>query len=144
MSRVVPQLISAINSGNPSLLLGGNVYSDMPPQDEEFPYLVMAIKSTSAWGTVDNCNPHVYVARLAVDILTFDRDTTEQLQESVEDLLTGYQSGSGELHTIQGITVDGGVSWEILEPNDGSDQFAFWANQEFLVHYKRAPFLIEV
>jgi hypothetical protein len=56
--------------------------------------------------------------------------------EAVEDVLDGFTSVDADF-PIQGTTLDGGMSWEMLTPKDGSDERAFICTQDYQVHYRR-------
>tara|TARA_Y100000356_G_C11011992_1_gene158792 strand:- start:188 stop:409 length:222 start_codon:yes stop_codon:yes gene_type:complete len=71
-----------------------------------------------------------------MDIVCDTRASTEVGIEAIEDVLDGFTSTDSEF-PIQGVTLDGGISWELLVPKDGSDERAFMCSQDYQVHYLR-------
>lgn len=135
--RIVPQLIAALQA-DPQVqaAVGSQIYADYPPQGVDPTFLVLSVPSGQAFGTLSNCQVRVYSARVTVDIVCDTRASTEIGIEAVEDLLDGFTSSDPDF-PISGTTLDGGISWDVLTPKDGSDERAFICSQEYQVHYKR-------
>jgi len=135
--RVVPQLIAALrNNAEVQAVVGNNIYADYPPQGVDPPFLVLSNPSGQAFGTVSNCQVKAYSARITVDIVCDTRASTEIGIEAIEDLLDGFSSEVQDF-PISGTTLDGGISWDVLTPKDGSDERAFICSQDYQVHYRR-------
>ena len=135
--RIAPQIIKQLKDDSAvSAIVGAQVFADYPPQGVEEPFVVMTITSTTAHGTVNNCQVRAYSSRITIDIVAETRAQTEVCIEAIEDVLDGYSSTDANF-PIQGITVDGGIHWEVLNPKDGSDQRAFVCSQDYQVHYRR-------
>ena len=135
--RVAPQIIAALKA-DPAVAaaVGGQVFADYPPQGVDHPFLIVAIPSGTAYGTISNCQVRAYSARVTIDIVCDTRASTESGIEAVEDVLDGFTSSDADF-TIQGTTLDGGIGWEMLTPKDGSDERAFICSQDYQVHYRR-------
>ena len=136
--RPIPQIITLLRS-DPSVtnIVGQRIFADNAPQDDDLPIVVLTISNTNARATIDNCHIKLYSARMKVDIVCSSRSVAEDAQEAIEDALVGYTS-SDNTHPIQGITVDSGTSWELLDPADGSDERGYWCSQEFFINYARS------
>lgn len=135
--RPIPQIIAAIKAdADITAVVGDKVFADYPPQGIDHPFVILTIPSGTAHGTVDNCGVRAYSARLEVDVLCETRAKTEAVIESMEDLLDGFAS-TDSTHPIQGITVDGGLEWELLTPKDGSDERIYICSQDYEIHYRR-------
>lgn len=135
--RIIPQVIAALRAdANVTNVVGTQIFADYPPQGVEHPFLVLSVPSGQAYGTISNCRVRAYSARLTVDIVCDTRAKTEVGIESVEDLLDGFISTDADF-PISGVTLDGGVSWDVLQPKDGSDERAFICSQDYQVHYRR-------
>ncbi len=135
--RIVPQIITALRA-DPSVQssVGNQIYADYPPQGVDPPFLVISVPNGRAFGTVSNCQVRAYSAQLTVDIVCDTRASTEVGIEAIEDLLDGFIS-EDEDFPISGTTLDGGISWDVLTPKDGSDERAFICSQDYQVHYRR-------
>lgn len=138
MARPLPQLISALRADASVLAALGlpRVYADHPPQDDQLPFVVLAIESTNAWPTLNGCQVRAYAARVQVDILCDSRGKSEDVQEAVEDLLDGFTSNDAN-YPIKGVVLDSGIEWNVVNPIDGSDERGYQATQDFVVNYQR-------
>ena len=135
--RIIPQLIAKIKSDTTlNTALGGQVFADYAPQGTNEPFMVVTLTSTTAHGTVTNCPVRAYSSRIEIDVVTTSRAQAEELAEQTEDLIDGYTT-TDPTYVIQGITLDGGVEWDLLTPKDGSDQRLFVCNQDYAIHYRR-------
>lgn len=130
-------MIAALKAdGTVSSLSSDRIYADNPPQDDVLPIVVLSLQNTRAFAAVNNCVIKTYEARVTVDTICRTRAASEALQESIEDALAGFTS-SDSTHPIEGILVDSGASWQVLEPIDGSDEFDYWCSQDFMINYRR-------
>lgn len=137
MPRPVPQVITLLKAdATVASLTSGRIYADNPPQDDDLPFVVISIVNTNARATVDNCQVKQYASRITVDIICDTRGQSESIQEAIEDSLSGYVSSDAD-YPIQGITVDSGTSWQVLQPTDGSDQRGYWCSQDYFINYSR-------
>jgi hypothetical protein len=137
MTRPIPQVIARLKADSSvNTLTSGRIFADNPPQDDDLPFVVLTIVNTIARPTVNNCQVKQYASRMQIDIICETRGKAEQIQEAIEDSLGEYSS-TDATHPIQGITVDSGTSWQILEPSDGSDQRGYWCSQEYFINYSR-------
>ena len=135
--RIVPQIIAALRADADVMsATNGQIFADYPPQGVEKPFLVISVPSGTAHGSVSNCQLRAYSARVTMDIVCDTRASTEVGIEAIEDVLDGFTSTDSEF-PIQGVTLDGGISWELLVPKDGSDERAFMCSQDYQVHYLR-------
>ena len=135
--RIIPQVIQHLRADNNiTAVVGNNIFADYPPQGVAEPFIVLTILSGSAYGTVNNQSVRAYSARLEVDIVGVTRSQTENVIEMIEDSIDGFSSRDST-HSIQGITVNGGLEWELLLPKDGSDERRFLCSQDFEIHYTR-------
>ena len=135
--RIVPQIIAHLRADAAiTALVGNNIFADYPPQGVVEPFLVITILSGQAYGTVDNSTVRAYSARLEIDVLGVTRSQTEEIIELTENSIDGFSS-SDTTHPIQGITITGGIEWELLTPKDGSDERRFLCSQDYEVHYLR-------
>ena len=137
MPRVIPQVIAAMKS-DPSIsgLVGTQVYADYPPQGVDHTFVIVSTVSGIAHGTISNCQVRAYSARLSVDVVCNTRSEAEGCIEAIEDTLDGFTSTDAS-YPIQGITLDGGMSWDLLTPKDGSDERSFICSQDYQIHYRR-------
>tara|TARA_R110000824_G_scaffold10010_5_gene44355 strand:+ start:262 stop:681 length:420 start_codon:yes stop_codon:yes gene_type:complete len=135
--RTVPQLIAKIKSdATLNTTLAGQVFADYAPQGSTEPFVVVSVTSTDAYGTVNNCPVRAYTSRIEFDTLATSRSQAEEIADQLEDLLDGYTTEDSGF-PIQGITLDGGASWDLLTPKDGSDQRLFVCSQDYAIHYRR-------
>ena len=136
--RIIPQLIAKLKSeaGVTTALTNSRIYADYAPQDIDKPFILLSVPSTTAFGMVNNCSARAYSARLTVDVICDTRAQTEEVIEAVEDVLDGFQAAD-PTHPIGGVSVQDGISWEVLAPLDGSDERAFVCTQDYLVDYAR-------
>ena len=135
--RIIPQVIAALKADpDVSAAVGTQVFADYPPQGTDHPFVIVAIPSGVAHGTISNCQVRAYSARMSIDIVCSTRALTESGIEAIEDVLDGFVSADSDF-PIQGTTLDGGLSWELLTPKDGSDERAFICSQDYQVHYRR-------
>lgn len=137
MPRPIPQVITRLKADTDiNSLTSGRIYADNPPQNDELPFVVLAISNTNARATVDNCQVKAYASRVTIDIICDTRSQAETIQEKIEDSLSGYVSTDSD-YPIAGITVDSGTSWQVLSPSDGSDQRGYWCSQDYFINYCR-------
>ena len=137
MPRIIPQVIAALRADPVvSGLVGDKVFADYPPQGVDHSFIIVTIPSGMAHGTISNCQVRAYSARLSVDVVCDTRAITEACIEAVEDILDGFLSIDSE-YPVQGTTLDGGISWDLLTPKDGSDERSFICSQDYQVHYRR-------
>jgi len=135
--RPIPQIVAALRAdAGVSSVVGQQVYADYPPQGVDEPFVVITITSTIGHGTVNNCAVRAYSSRFTVDVAANTRAQTEVGIEAAEDVLNSLVSSDADF-PIQGITVDGGIQWELLTPKDGSDGRIFVGTQDYQVHYRR-------
>jgi hypothetical protein len=114
MPRPIPQVITLLKAdATVASLTSGRIYADNPPQDDDLPFVV-----------------------ITVDIICDTRGQSESIQEAIEDSLSGYVSSDAD-YPVQGITVDSGTSWQVLQPTDGSDQRGYWCSQDYFINYSR-------
>jgi hypothetical protein len=137
MPRPIPQIITRLKAdATVSSLTSGRIFADNPPQDDDLPFVVLTVTNTNARASVNNCQIKQYASRMQVDIICESRNQAESIQEAIEDSI-GEFSSTDATHPIQGVTVDSGTSWQILEPTDGSDQRGYWCSQEYFINYSR-------
>jgi len=135
--RIVPQIIAALKADADVVAsTEGKIFADYPPQGVEKPFLIISVPSGTAHGSVSNCQVRAYSAQVTVDIVSDTRASTEIGIEAIENVLDGFTSSNSDF-PIQGVTLDGGISWELLVPKDGSDERAFMCSQDYQVHYLR-------
>ena len=135
--RIGPQMIASMKADSSvQAAIGDQIYADYPPQGVDNPFVILTITSTQAHGTIDNRPVRAYSARITIDVVADTRAQTEVGVEAIEDVLDGLTSTDPN-NPIQGITVDGGIQWEVLNPKDGSDERAFVGTQNYQVHYRR-------
>ena len=136
--RIIPQLIAALKADADvtTALTNTRVYADYAPQDIDKPFILLSVPNTSAFGMVNNCSSRAYSARLTIDVICDTRAQTEDVIEAIENCLDGYSS-LDSTHPIGGVSVQSGISWEVLAPLDGSDERAFVCTQDYLVDYVR-------
>lgn len=138
MPRPVPQVITLLKADSAvSTLTSGRIYADNPPQDDDLPFVVIDIVNTNARASVNNCAIKQYSSRITIDIVCDTRAQSESIQEAIEDALAGYTSSDSD-YPIQGITVDSGTSWQVIQPTDGSDQRGYWCSQDYFINYSRS------
>ena len=136
--RTIPQVIAQLKSdAGVTAIVGDKVFADYPPQGIEEPYVIASTTSGIAHGTVSNCVIRAYSSRMEIDSAATSRSQAEQLSEAVEDAIDGFTSLTDTTHPIQGVTLDGGIEWQLLSPNDGSDERLFICSQDFQIHYRR-------
>ena len=136
--RPAPQLIALLKSTTALTdIVGQNIYADNPPQDDDRPVVVLSILSGVAHGTVNNCTVRAYTARLTVEVVTDSRSQSESVIEIIEDTLDGYSNTADPTHPIEGVTIEGGIEWTILNPVDGSDQRGYLCSQDYYINYVR-------
>lgn len=137
--RIIPQIIAKLKATSEVTDALGNsrIYADYPPQDIDKPFIILSVLSTTAFGAVNNCSNKAYSARLTVDVVCDTRAQTEDVIDAVEDCLDGWHDRSDPTHPIGGVSIETGISWEVLTPVDGSDERAFVCTLDFLVDYAR-------
>lgn len=136
--RPAPQLIALLKSTTALTdIVGQNIYADNPPQDDDRPVVVLSILSGVAHGTVNNCAVRAYTARLTVEVVTDSRSQSESVIEIIEDTLDGYSNTADPTHPIEGVVIEGGIEWTILNPVDGSDQRGYLCGQDYYINYVR-------
>ena len=136
--RPIPQLIARLRADTDVTDLSGlRIYAEHPPQDDVLPIVVLSVENVRSFSdTISGCHIKCYVASVAVDIICNTRGQSEEIQEAIEDSLIGYSS-SDLTHPINGITTDEAASWQIIDPNDGSDERGYWCEQTYSVTYQR-------
>ncbi len=135
--RIVPQIIAALKADADVVAsTEGKIFAHYPPQGDEKPFLNISLPRATAHGSVSNCQVRAYSAQVTVDIVSDTRASTEIGIEAIENVLDGFTSSNSDF-PIQGVTLDGGISWELLVPKDGSDERAFMCSQDYQVHYLR-------
>lgn len=136
--RPAPQLIALLKSTTALTdIVGQNIYADNPPQDDDRPIVVLSILSSVAHGTVNNCTVRAYTARLTVEVVTDSRSQSESVIEIIEDTIDGYSNTTDPTHPIEGVTIEGGIDWTLLNPVDGSDQRGYLCGQDYYINYVR-------
>ncbi len=136
--RPIPQLIELLRADSTVTdLTGLRIYAEHPPQDDVLPIVVLSVENVRNFSdTISQCHIKVYVASVGIDIICETRGQSEEIQEAIEDAIIGHTS-SDLTHPINGITTDEAASWQIIDPNDGSDERGYWCEQTYSVTYQR-------